>query len=266
MLEIFQYDFMVRAFIAGLIIAILAPTIGTFLVIKRYSLLADTLAHVSLFGVAMGLLVGVNPIITSIGASTIAALGIDRLRRVRKIFGESVLALFLSGGLAASLIVFGLAKGLNAGIFSYLFGSIATVSSPDLYLIGIFGFCILIFIILLFKRLFIMAYDEELSQANGLPVGFLNLILMIFAAITISLSMRIVGALLVGALMVVPVLTATQFGQSFVKTFAYSLIFSLLSVICGLFASFYLGLPSGAAIVAMALIFFVLSLLVNKKS
>ena len=109
MLEIFQYDFMIRAFTAGMIIAILAPTIGIFLVIKRYSLLADTLAHVSLFGVALGVLLGINPIGTSIIISTAAALGVDKLRRARKIFGESVLALFLSGGLAASLIVFGLA-------------------------------------------------------------------------------------------------------------------------------------------------------------
>ena len=264
--EIFQYDFMVRAFAAGLVIAVLAPTIGVFLVVKRYSLLADTLAHVSLLGVAVGVLTGINPIISSIIASTLAALGVDKLRKSRKIFGESVLALFLSGGLAASLIIFSLAKGLNASIFSYLFGSIATVSSQDVYLISIFGLIIFLAILLLFKRLFIMAYDEELSQANGLPTTFLNTLLMICAAITISLSMRIVGALLMGALMVVPVLTATQFSRSFLKTFAYSIVFSLLAVIAGLFISFYLGLPSGAAIVAVALLLFILSLVINKKA
>lgn len=266
MLEIFQYDFMIRAFVAGLIIAVLAPTIGVFLVVKRYSLLADTLAHVSLVGVAIGVLSGINPVLTAIIASGIAALGMEKLRHAKKIFGESVLALFLSGGLAISLIIFGLAKGLNTNIFTYLFGSIATVSTLDLQLIGGFGLFIFISIILLFKRLFITAYDEELSQANGLPIKFLNILLMLFAAITVSLSMRIVGALLVGALMVVPVLTATQFSQSFKKTFIYSIGFSLISVIAGLFASFYFNLPSGAAIVVSALLLFIISLILNKKS
>jgi zinc transport system permease protein len=266
MLEIFQYDFMIRAFMAGIIIAILAPAIGIFLVVKRYSLLADTLAHVSLVGVATGLLAGINPIIAAIVASGIAALGMEKLRHAKKIFGESVLALFLSGGLATSLIIFSLAKNLNGNIFSYLFGSIATVSTQDLQLIGGFGLVIFISILLLFKKLFITAYDEELSQANGLPTKFLNLTLMIFAAITISLSMRIVGALLVGALMVVPVLTATQFSQSFLKTFVYSIGFSLISVILGLFASFYFNLPSGATVVVSALLLFILSLTLNKKS
>ncbi|OGH92092.1 MAG: metal ABC transporter permease [Candidatus Magasanikbacteria bacterium RIFOXYD2_FULL_39_9] len=266
MLEIFQYDFMLRAFVAGFIISILAPSIGIFLVVKRYSLLTDTLSHVSLVGVALGLLAGINPIITAIGVSVVAALGMEKLRHAKKIFGESILTLFLSGGLALSLIIFGLSRGLNVNIFTYLFGSITTVSAGDLRLMGGFGFVIIIIIYTLFKRFFITAYDEELAQANGLPIKFLNLTLMILAAVTISISMRIVGALLVGALMVIPVLAATQFGKSFLKTFFYSVGISILSVTTGLFASFYLNLPTGATIVMSALILFVISLAINKKS
>ncbi|MBI2037647.1 MAG: metal ABC transporter permease [Candidatus Magasanikbacteria bacterium] len=266
MLEIFQYDFMIRAFIAGLIIAVLAPSIGIFLVVKRYSLLTDTLSHVSLVGVALGLLSGINPVLTAIAVSIIAALGMEKLRHAKKIFGESVLTLFLSGGLALSLIIFSASKGLNVNIFSYLFGSIATVSENDLKMMAGFGLFILLIIYFLFKRFFITAYDEELAQANGLPIKLLNITLMILAAITISISMRIVGALLVGALMVIPVLTATQFSKSFLKTFLYGIGISLLSVIIGLFASFYLNLPSGAAIVISALLLFVLSLIINKKT
>lgn len=266
MLDIFQYDFMIRAFIAGFIIAILAPSIGIFLVVKRYSLLTDTLSHVSLVGVAIGLLCGLNPIITAICVSAIAALGMEKLRHSKKILGEATLTLFLSGGLALSLILFSLSKGLNTNIFSYLFGSIATVTTYDLYLMGGCGAMIFFLIIFLFKRFFIVAYDEELAQANGLPIKFLNFILMILASIAISISMRIVGALLVGALMVIPVLAATQFGHSFIKTFLYSLGISLASVTTGLFASFYINLPSGATIVMSALLFFALSLVVNKKS
>ncbi len=266
MLEIFQYDFMLRAFVAGLIIAILAPSIGIFLVMKRYSLLTDTLSHVSLVGVALGLLVGINPIVAAIIISALAALSMEKLRHGKKIFGEATLTLFLSGGLALSLIIFSLSRGLDINIFTYLFGSIATVTQEDLRLMAICGAGTLLFISFLFKRFFIAAYDEELAQASGLPVRLLNFILMIRAAITISISMRIVGALLVGALMVIPVLAATQFSKSFHTTFTYSLTISLLAVISGLFASFYFGLPSGAAIVMASLLLFTVSLIFNKKS
>lgn len=266
MLEIFQYDFMVRAFIAGLIIAILAPAIGVFLVVRRYSMLADTLAHVSLLGVATGVLFNFNPVLGALVVSTLAAFGMERLRETRKIFGESILALFLSGSLAIALVLLGLSHGLNVNIFAYLFGSITTVSKTDLYIIGILGLLVGVIIVWLFKKLFLVSYDEELAKANGLPVKVLNITLMVLAAITVSLSMRIVGILLVGALMVIPVLTAVQFGTSFFKTSIYAIVVSLAAVITGLFASFYLNLPSGGTIVVIALIFFGFSLLVNKKS
>jgi zinc transport system permease protein len=265
MLEIFQYDFMLRAFAAGAIIGILAPAIGIFLVVKRYSLLTDTLSHVSLVGIALGLFLGINPIFTAIGVSSVAAVSMDKLRHGKKIFGEASLNLFLSGGLALSIIIFSLSRNLNATIFTYLFGSIATVTSQDVQIISILGTCIMLVLIILFKRFFLTSYDEELAQANGLPIQLLNFILMVLAAITISISMRIVGALMVGALMVIPVLTATQFGHSFLKTFFYGLIASLLAVFSGLFASFYLNLPSGATIVCASLLLFILSLLSRKK-
>ena len=195
-----------------------------------------------------------------------AALGMERLRHAGRLFGEATLTLFLSGGLALALIIFSLSRGSNVNIFSYLFGSIATVSANDLYLMAGCGIIICALIYLLFKRFFIVAYDEELSQANGLPIKLLNFTLMILAAVTISISMRIVGALLVGALMVIPVLAATQFGKSFKTTFVYSLGVSVLAVTTGLFASFYLNLPSGAAIVLTSLLLFALSLVLNKKS
>jgi zinc transport system permease protein len=264
MLEIFQYDFMVRAFAAGLIIGLLAPVVGIFLVVKRYSLLADTLSHVSLVGVAAGVLFGFNPIGGALVASTIAAFGMEKLREKRQIFGESVLALFLSGSLAIALILLSLSNGLNVNIFSYLFGSITTVSASDLWIIGIFGAAVIVTVKILFKKLFLISFDEELAKANGLAVGVLNILLMVLAAIAVALSMRVVGTLLVGALMVIPVLTAIQFGKSFSKTLVLAVLTSLISVIVGLFSSFYLSLPSGAAIVACALVLFGFSLLKEK--
>lgn len=252
---------MIRAFMAGLIIGVLAPIVGIFLVVKRYSLLADTLSHVSLVGVAAGVLFNFNPIFGALIASTIAAFGMEKLREKRQLFGESVLALFLSGSLAIALILLGLSHGLNVNIFSYLFGSITTVSLGDLFIIGGFGAVVIIATLILFKKFFLVSFDEDLAKANGLPVSILNVSLMVLAAIAVALSMRVVGVLLIGALMVIPVLAAIQLGKSFSKTVVYAVSFSLVSVIVGLFSSFYLNLPSGAAIVVCALILFGLSLM-----
>ncbi|MBI2120671.1 MAG: metal ABC transporter permease [Parcubacteria group bacterium] len=265
MLEIFQYDFMIRAFIAGTVIAILAPTIGIFLVAKRYSLLADTLAHVSLVGIVLGVLFGFNPLFGALATSVAAAFGMEKLRESKKMFSESILALFLSGSLALALVILGASHSINVNIFSYLFGSISTVSPENLFVIVVFGSFVILSTLLLFKKFFVVAYDEDLAKANGLPVALLNTLMIILAAITVSLGMQVVGTLLVGALMVIPVMTASQFKKGFSQTAFLSVIFSLISVIGGLFASFYLNIPSGGTIVLTALFFFGLSLFWNRN-
>ncbi len=264
MLEIFQFDFMIRAFTAGITIAVIAPLIGSFLIVRRYSLMADTLAHVSLLGISVGLITKVNPIGTAIIASVLGAIGIEKLRGGKKISGESALALFLSGSLAIATVVIGLAKGFSVNLFSFLFGSISTVSLIDLYLIIGLGIIVLATIILFYKELFLVSFDEDLAQANGVPAKALNFILVILAAITVSLSIRTIGVLLIGALTVIPVLAAFQYGRSFRQTILLSVIFSLISVISGLFLSFYFALPSGGIIVVVALVIFLLSLAVKK--
>lgn len=266
MLEIFQYDFMVRAFEAGIAIGIIAPLIGMFLVVRRYSLMADTLAHVSFAGVAIGLLAGINPIVSAIGLSVLAAFGIESLSNSRRIFGESVLALFLSGSLAVAVIILSLAKGFNANLFSYLFGSISTVSTVDLWVTLVLAVVVFLDVVILYKELFFVSFDPELAQASGLPVKALNLTIVVLAAVAIALSIRIVGVLLIGALMVIPVISAMQYGKGFRTTLLLSVLFSLLSVILGLFASYYFNLASGGAIVVTALIVLVISMLAVKKT
>lgn len=266
MLDIFQYDFMVRAFEAGIAVSIVAPLIGMFLVVRRYSLMADTLAHVSLAGVAIGLLLAVNPIFSAIALSLVAAIGIESLRHSRRVFGESILALFLSGSLAIAVIILSLSKGFNASLFSYLFGSIATVSTPDLWITAGLALAVFFMTVFLYKELFFISLDEELAQANGLPVKRLNIALVMLAAVAIALSIRIVGVLLIGALMVIPVISAMQYGQGFRTTLILSAFFSLIAVIAGLFISFYLDLASGGAIVLVALALFGVSLLITKKN
>lgn len=265
MIEILQYDFMARAFQAGIAIGIVAPLIGMFLVVRRYSLLADTLAHVSLAGVALGLLFKVNPILTAIGLSLIASVGIEHLRNSKRIFGESILALFLSGSLALAVIILSLAQGFNANLFSYLFGNISTVSPGDLKITIVLAITVFFAVLFLYKELFLVSFDEELARASGLPVKYINLAIVMLAAIAIALSIRIVGVLLIGALMVIPVISAMQYRCGFRTTLLLAVLFSVFSVITGLFASYYLNLASGGAIVVVALIIFLVSMLVTRR-
>jgi zinc transport system permease protein len=265
MLEIFQFNFMIYAFTAGIVIAVIAPVIGSFLVVRRYSLLADTLAHISLAGVAVGLLLKSNPVKTAILVSVLTAFALERLRKTKKIFSESALALFLWGGLATAVVIISIARGFNVDLFSFLFGSIIIVDISDLYLITGLGAVILIMITVFYKEFFLVSFDEELAEVNGINARIFNLILVILAALTVSLSMRIVGVLLIGALMVVPVITAMLFSRSFKHLLFFSVAIALASVISGLFLSYYLDLASGGTIVLIALVFFLAGLLSGKK-
>lgn len=256
---------MIRAFEAGIAIGIVAPLIGMFLVVRRYSLMADTLAHVSFAGVAVGLLLKINPIFSAIGLSVIAGFGIEYLRNSRRIFGESVLAIFLSGSLAIAVIILSLAKGFNANLFSYLFGSISTVTTTDLVVIITLATIVFLDVVFLYKELFFTSFDTELAEASGLPVRMINLTMITLAAVAVAISIRIVGVLLIGALMVIPVISAMQYGRGFRFTLILSVIFSLVSVILGLFASYYYNLASGGAIVVVAIVIFLLSLTTARK-
>lgn len=266
MLNIFAFEFMQRAFVAGIAIAITAPLIGNFLVVRRYSLMADTLAHVSLAGVAIGLLTKQQPLLTAVIASVAAAVAIETLSKNKKIFGESVLALFLSGSLAVATIILSISGGFNVDLLSLLFGSITTVSSVDLWFITALAVLVILTITVLYKELFFASFDEQVAAAAGLRTRTMHLILVILAAITVSLAIRIVGILLIGALMVIPVITAMQYRLSFKRTMGLSVLFSLVAIITGLMISFYLNLPSGGTIVMIALGLFLLSLRAKKTS
>ncbi len=263
MLDIFNYDFMIRAFIAGFAIAIIAPLVGIFLVTRRYSFMADTLAHVSLAGVAGAMILGIQPIISALAVSILTALSVEKLRSSGKVLGESGLAIFLSGGLALASVLISASHGLNLNLSAVLFGSIATVTTTDLILILSLGILVVGTIVYIYRQLFAISLDEELATVSGLPVKRLNRILVVLAAIIVSLSMRIVGILLVGALMVIPVIAAMQYGKSFLKTLLLSILISIFSVMSGLFISYYLGWASGGTITLVSITIFLLSVLIN---
>ena len=264
MLEILDFPFMQRAFAAGLMIALLASLSGSFLVLRRYSLLSETLAHVSLVGVAIGLLVGANSLVMAVIASLGAAWLIEYLRSVRGLYSDSILAIFLSGSLALAVVIVSLSGSFNASLFSYLFGSILSVSSQDLMIMGIAGAVSIVLIIAFFKELYFIAFDEEVAKVSGLRVTLLNFMLVSIIAVIIALSIRVVGTLLIGALMVMPPVSAIRFKMGFFHTTLLSIVIALVCVIAGLTLSFVFSLPSGAAIVLCLLGVFILSLVVNR--
>ena len=260
-----EYEFMQRAFIAGLLIAILASVSGTFVVLRRYSMIGETLAHASLVGVAVALVAGSNPLWVAVVFSLLAAWLIELLRSRYNLYSDAVLSIFLSGSLALAIVIVSAGGAFNTSLFSYLFGSILAISNEDLYTIVTVGGVALLAILANAHKLYYIAYDEEVAQVGGIQVKLLNFLLVSVVAIIISLSIRVVGSLLIGALMVIPVTAALQFKRGFIATMVLSLLFSTLSVVGGITISYYFSLPSGATIVLFVIALFILSLVVRKR-
>lgn len=266
MFDIFQYSFMTRAMQAGVIIAVIAPLIGVFLVLRRYSLIADTLSHVAFAGVALGFFLKINPLITAILAAVTSSIVIEKLRQSKKVFGESALSIFLSGSLALAVVLIGLSKGVGTDLFSYLFGSITTIRQSDVYIILALGVTVIGLIGAFYKELLYVTVDEEAARVSGIPAQFINLLIIILSALTIALSIPAIGVLLVSALIVIPVTSALQLGKSLRDTIIIAEIISVFSVISGIILSFYSNLPTGGTIVLITIIIFILSLLYNKRN
>lgn len=260
-INIFQYSFITRGIEAGVVIAIIAPLIGIFLVLRGYSLIADTLSHVSLAGVAIGLLLKIDPIITAIISAVTSSIIIERLRGSKKVFGESALAIFLSGSLAVALILISFAHGFSVDLFNYLFGSIVTVKQSDVYIISTLGLIVLILFFAFYKELIYVTFDEESAQVSGIPTKFINILLIILASFTVALAIPIIGVLLISALIVIPALSALQFKKEFKTTVLIAEVISILSVVLGIFISFYFNLSTGGTIVLINIIVFVGSLI-----
>jgi zinc transport system permease protein len=268
-----QYEFLQNAFLTGLIIGIIAPLLGVFVVVRRLSLIADALSHVTLAGIAASLLLekkflaagSLNPIYIGMAFSVIGSLFIEKLRSVYKHYQELAIPIILSGGIGLSVIFISLADGFNTDLFSYLFGSVSAVSRTDLWVIVFISVFVIGMIILLFKELFFISFDEEHAKASGLPVKSLHLIFIIMVALVIAASMRIVGILLVSSLMTLPVAAAIRLANGFKQTILYSIIFGEISVIGGLMLSYYLDLAPGGTIVIIAVMLLIFSILYKKR-
>jgi len=264
-LDIFQYDFMINAFLAGIIIAVLASVSGSFIVLRRYAMLTETLAHVALVGVAIGIVTEQNPIWVAVLISVISAWLIEYLRSYLGLYSDSILALFLSGSLALAVVIVSVAGSFNSSLFSYLFGSILSVSEEDLIVMLSFGSLAMAVLVGFFKEFYFIAFDEEVAQVSGLKVKLLNFMLVTIIAVIIALSIRVVGTLLIGALMVIPTISALRYRLGFSKTILLSLLFSISAVLIGMVLSYNFSLPSGATIVLVILGIFIISMVINRK-
>jgi len=241
-LEILTFSFMQRALISGIAIAILCSVVGLFLVLRRYSLFGDAIAHSSFGGIALGLLAGVYPLWTAYAVSIVSALIITRIKSRFNISGDASIAVLLSSGIAVGL-----------DIFSFLFGSILLVSVDDTILILSLTGIILIVILLLYRQILYSTFNEEQAKVSGIPVEKINYLIVFMAGITVVTSIQLVGVLLISALFVIPNVTAIMYGKGFKQTAIISISFSVFSVVTGIMISYIFDITPAGTIVLLSI-------------
>ena len=257
-------EFMRLALVSALLVGLAAPAVGVFLVQRRLALMGDGIGHIALTGVALGFLLGTAPVLTAVVVATAGAVVLELVRQQGRTSGDVALALMFYGGIAGGVLLIGLAPGgTNANLLSYLFGSLTAVSPGDVVVIAVLSVALLTALAILGRHLFAVCHDEEYARVAGLPVRALNLLLAVMAALTVTVAMRVVGLLLVSALMVVPVATAQQLVRGFRATVAVSLCAGVLASVSGVLGSYYADTPPGALIVVLALAGFGLAAVVG---
>jgi len=245
-------EFMRHAFGAGIVVGLLAPAVGFFLVQRRLSLIGDGIGHVAFAGVAVGYLLDLPLVLTALVVSVVGALSIEGLRARRRTAGDQALALVFYTGIAAGVVLISAAGALNVNLFQFLFGSILTVTRTDLIVIAALGAAALALVALLYRPLVAVVVDEEGARVAGLPVPALNALTAALAAVTIALSMRVVGILLIAALMVLPVIAASRIAWSMRSAILIAMAIGLGSVLTGITVAYYANLPPGGTTVLVA--------------
>lgn len=259
----FQSGFMQNAFIAGFMISILCPFIGLFLVLRRYSMIGDTLSHSSFAGVAIGLVIGVNPLISAFLFTTLCAIIIELLRNYYKKYAELVMSLVLTFSLGIAIILISTGKA-SAKVNSYLFGSILTVSTQDILLILIIGIICLLTLIFLYNKLMYITFDEEGAKTSGIKVTLINYIFTILVGATISMSIRVMGILVISSIMIVPVATAMQLKKGFKTTLLSAIGFGVFDITIGLVLSYYINSAPGGTIALTSVFTLILVIILGR--
>ncbi len=256
-MNLLAYDFMQRALLAALIIGLLAPLVGVFLVQRRLALLGDGMGHVALTGVGLAFLVGTQPILMALVVAVVGALVVEIIRYRSRTVGDVALALVFYGGIAGGVLLASLSpSGSAASLNQYLFGSLATVAASDVVVLAVAAVVTGALLATFGRELFLMSLDPDLAHVQGVRVRAMSLLLSVLTAVTVVIGMRTVGLLLVSAIMIVPVAAAQQFTRSFAATAVGGVIIGVLSAVVGLVASFSFDLPPGPTIVLLALAVF----------
>ena len=262
-LEILGYSFIQKGLIAGMAIAVICSLMGMFLVLRRYSLFGDALSHMAFGGISLGLFTGIYPLWTAFVVSVLGAVGITKLRKSTKISGDAAIAVLLVSGLGIGVLLISATGGFKVDLFSFLFGSILLISIEDmLFILGISS-GVVVTIVVLRKQLLHLTFDEEQAKVSGINTDKLNYIFVILASVTVITSMRLVGILLISALIVLPNITAIMFGKGFKKTVMFSISMSVISVVSGIILSYYLDLAPSGTIVMISVAMLVGTLLLK---
>lgn len=262
-MDIFTYEFMQRAFMAGLIVALMCPLIGTFIVIKRQSLLSEGLGHVAFAGVTGASLLSIYPPLGAAILTVLTAIGIELVRRRQNQYTDMILALFFYTGLALAVIFATMTKMPSTGLLNFLFGSILTVTDTDIMTIAGVAVVVALTVYFMYSKLLFTAFDEQIAVTAGITVGRINMLFAILTALVVVMGMTIVGILLIGALMIVPVAAAHLWRRGFGQTLIISEIYSLASVSLGLLGAFEYDLAPGGTIVLVAILGYVLTFAVT---
>ncbi len=261
--EIFKQDFMIKALITGIFIAISCSLLGVFLVLKNMSLIGDGLAHVSFAAIAIGLLVSDKPIIISIPIVIVASFLVLLLKEKAKIDADATIGLLSSFSIAVGVIIASVAKGFNIDLFSYLFGSILFISPSEMILSGLLAIILIVLVLLFYNDLFSITFDENFAKISGIKVRRINYLLSVLISVTIVLGIRIVGTMLISSLIVFPSVSALQISKGFKRTLLFSVLFSMIAVVLGIVFSYILNVPTGALIVVVNAIIFLITLIIR---
>jgi zinc transport system permease protein len=260
--EILSYGFIQRALIAGSLMAVLCSVLGVFLVLRRLSLIGDGLAHVTFGSVALSLVMGLNPVHVSVAAIPfvmLSSLGILKLTEKARIYGDAAIGIVSSLGIACGILLASVAGGFNVDLFSYLFGNILAIGPTDLMIAATLFVVVMLAVAFFYRDLFAITFDEELAKSSGIRTEAINTVLVLLTALTVVLAMKLVGIMLISALLILPAVAALQIARSFLATIVASCCFATASVIVGIFGSFILNLPTGGAIVVVNFILFILA-------
>ncbi|GGA76954.1 metal ABC transporter permease [Ornithinibacillus halotolerans] len=265
--DLLEFNFLRQTFLTGLLIGIIAPLLGTFIVVRRLSLIADALSHVTLAGIAFGLFIEkkfsftlLPPIYSGLVFSVVGSIFIEKLRHVYKAYQEIAIPIILSGGVGLSVIFIALADGFNTELMNFLFGSASAVSKTDFYTILTISIFVVVIIFLFYKELFTLSFDEEHAKVSGIHAKQIHLLFIILTALVIAASIQIVGVLLVSALMTLPVAASMRIAKGFKQMMFLSILFGEIAVIIGLISGYYLNIPPGGTIVVVSIIILLLSI------